>query len=193
LLLHFWKVLLIEENMYAIVDIAGQQFKVEQGQEVIVHRLEGDEGTQVTFNEVLLLDAEGKISVGTPVLEGAFVSGKILSHLRGDKVLIFKKKRRKGYQKMSGHRDDLTRILIEAIAATGGNPVKKEEKKAEIKAKPAKKSKAPVAEIIEPQAVEPEVNVQMVPVVDVPEEVAPPKPVRKRAVKKEVLEEGVGE
>jgi large subunit ribosomal protein L21 len=101
--------------MYAIVDIAGQQFKVEKGQEVFVHRLDAEEGTKMEFEKVLLVDQDGKVSVGTPVVEGAKVSGKIVSHLRGDKVIVFKKKRRKGYQKANGHRQDLSKLLIEEI------------------------------------------------------------------------------
>ncbi|PID94892.1 MAG: 50S ribosomal protein L21 [Bacteroidetes bacterium] len=101
--------------MYAIVDIAGQQFKVEKGQKVFVHRLSGEEGASVSFSKVLLLDNEGTIQVGTPVVEGAAVNAKIVKHLKGDKVLVFKKKRRKGYQVMNGHRDHLTQITIEDI------------------------------------------------------------------------------
>ncbi len=101
--------------MYAIVDIAGQQFKVEKGQEVFVHRLDGDEGAKMEFEKVLLVDNKGKIQVGTPVVEGAKVSGKIVSHLKGDKVVVFKKKRRKGYQKSNGHRQYLSKVLIEKI------------------------------------------------------------------------------
>ena len=101
--------------MYAIVDIAGQQFKVEQGQEIFVHRLEGEEGANVEFNDVLLVDNEGKVSVGTPRVDGASVGAKILAHVKGDKVLVFKKKRRKGYQKENGHRQYLSKILIEKI------------------------------------------------------------------------------
>jgi len=102
--------------MYAIVDIAGQQFKVEKEQQVFVHRLEGEEGDSIQFDKVLLLDENGKISVGQPFIEGASVSAKIINHLKGDKVLIFKKKRRKGYQKCNGHRQYLTKIVIEDIA-----------------------------------------------------------------------------
>jgi large subunit ribosomal protein L21 len=116
--------------MYAIVDIAGQQFKVEQEQQVIVHRLEGEVGSKVEFSEVMLIDNDGKITVGQPFVEGAKVTGTILSHLKGDKVLIFKKKRRKGYQKASGHRQFLTKIQIESVVA---------------KAAKAKKAKAEVA------------------------------------------------
>lgn len=101
--------------MYAIVNIAGQQFKVSKEQKVFVHRLEAEEGAQVEFNEVLLTDDEGNVKVGTPVIDGATVKAKVLSHLRGDKVLVFKKKRRKGYQKMNGHRQYLTQIQIEEI------------------------------------------------------------------------------
>ena len=101
--------------MYAIVDIAGQQFKVEKDQKVFVHRLEAAEGAKVSFNQVLLVDNDGDVKVGTPNVSGAKVSAKVLSHVRADKVLVFKKKRRKGYQKMNGHRQDLTQIQVEAI------------------------------------------------------------------------------
>jgi len=101
--------------MYAIVEIAGQQFKVEPNAEIFVHRLEGEPGTKIEFNQVLLLDNDGKISVGTPVVEGTSISGKILDHVRGDKVVVFKKKRRKGFEKETGHRQDFSKILIENI------------------------------------------------------------------------------
>jgi large subunit ribosomal protein L21 len=120
--------------MYAIVDIAGQQFKVEQEQEVIVHRLEGEVGSKVEFDNVMLLDDNGKIKVGQPFVEGAKVTGTILSHLKGDKVVVFKKKRRKGYQKASGHRQFLTRIQIEKIQAKASRSKKA---KAEEVADPA--------------------------------------------------------
>ena len=103
--------------MYAIVEIAGQQFKVEKDQKVFVHRLEGEEGAQVLFDQVLLVDNEGAVEVGIPTVKGAKVSAKILAHVRADKILVFKKKRRKGYQKMSGHRQDLTQIQVEEIVA----------------------------------------------------------------------------
>ena len=103
--------------MYAIVEIAGQQFKVAKDQKFYVNRLKGDEGSTVEFSEVLLLDNEGTVTIGTPLVEGAKVSATILAHVRGDKVKIFKKKRRKGYQKESGHRQDLTQVKIEAINA----------------------------------------------------------------------------
>jgi len=103
--------------MYAIVDIAGQQFKVENGQQLFVHRLEQKEGEAVTFNNVLLVDNKGKVQVGAPTVSGASVSAKVLSHLKGDKVIVFKKKRRKGYQKSNGHRQQFTQIQIEGIKA----------------------------------------------------------------------------
>ncbi len=101
--------------MYAVVDIAGQQFKVRKGQQVFVHRLEGEEGSSITFEKVMLIDNEGQITVGTPVVSGAKVDAKIVEHLKGDKVTVFKKKRRKGFQKSNGHRQYLSKVLIENI------------------------------------------------------------------------------
>jgi large subunit ribosomal protein L21 len=103
--------------MYAIVEIAGQQFKVEKDQQIFVHRLEGEEGANLEFDKVLLIEDGKNVKVGTPVVEGAKVSAKILSHLKGDKVIVFKKKRRKGYKKKNGHRQYLTKISIENITA----------------------------------------------------------------------------
>jgi large subunit ribosomal protein L21 len=103
--------------MYAIVDIAGQQFKVEKDQKIFVNRLDGEAGSKVEFTEVLLVDNDGKISVGEPLVSGASVNATILAHARGEKVKIFKKKRRKGYQKETGHRQDLTQLKIEGITA----------------------------------------------------------------------------
>ena len=103
--------------MIAIVDIAGQQFKVEKGQKLFVHRLEGNAGDKVEFSNVLLLDNSGTLSVGTPNIEGASVSATILEHMKGNKVLVFKKKRRKGYQKCNGHRQYLSKIEIADIVA----------------------------------------------------------------------------
>ncbi|MEI6822248.1 MAG: 50S ribosomal protein L21 [Bacteroidota bacterium] len=102
--------------MYAIVDIAGQQFKVQKDQKVFVHRIEGEEGANVEFNNVMLTADDGKVKVGTPIVNGAKVTAKILSHMRADKVLVFKKKRRKGYQKCNGHRQYMTQIQIENIS-----------------------------------------------------------------------------
>jgi len=101
--------------MYAIVEIAGQQFKVNKDQKIFVHRQEGEVGDKITFNHVYLIDNENDIKVGTPIVNGAMVVASIVSHVRGDKVLVFKKKRRKGYQKLNGHRQDFTQILIEGI------------------------------------------------------------------------------
>ncbi len=101
--------------MYAIVEIAGQQFKVAKDQHLFVHRLEGAVDSKVNFESVLLVENEGKVKVGAPVISGAKVSAKIMSHDKGDKVIVFKKKRRKGYQKSNGHRQQFTKILIESI------------------------------------------------------------------------------
>jgi large subunit ribosomal protein L21 len=101
--------------MYAIVDIAGQQFKVVKDQKVYVHRLDAAEGADMEFAKVLLIDNEGKVQVGNPVVEGAKIAAKVLTHVRGDKVLVFKKKRRKGYQKLNGHRQNFTQIHIQDI------------------------------------------------------------------------------
>ncbi|HAW52158.1 MAG TPA: 50S ribosomal protein L21 [Flavobacteriales bacterium] len=135
--------------MYAIVEIAGQQFKVEKDQQIFVHRLDGKEGDQVSFNQVLLIENDGKIAVGAPAVADAAVTGKIIEHLRGDKVHVFKKKRRKGYQKRNGHRQDLTKIMIESILEKGGSKISKaktEAPKAEAKAPVAEKKAAPKAE-----------------------------------------------
>jgi large subunit ribosomal protein L21 len=110
--------------MYAIVDIAGQQFKVEKDQKLFVHRLESEEGKKVSFDRVLLIDTGNKVTVGDPVIKGASVDAKVVSHLKGDKVLVFKKKRRKGYKKLNGHRQYLTQIQIESISEKGGTSKK---------------------------------------------------------------------
>lgn len=102
--------------MYAIVDIAGQQFKVEAGRKIYVHRLKDEVGASVTFDKVLLTDNDGAVKLGSPYVEGAAVKATVLEHLKGNKVIVFKKKRRKGYQKKNGHRQYLTQIQIESIA-----------------------------------------------------------------------------
>lgn len=102
--------------MYAIVEIAGQQFKVEKGRKLYVHRLAGEEGSSMSFDRVLLTDNDGQVKVGSPVVKGASVNATILRHLKDDKVLVFKKRRRKGYQVKNGHRQYLTQILIDEIA-----------------------------------------------------------------------------
>jgi len=101
--------------MYAIVEIAGQQFKVEKDKKLFVHLLEAQKGDSVDFDKVLLVDNDGKVAVGTPTVKGAKVTAKVLEHVQGDKVLVFKKKRRKGYQKMNGHRQQFTQIQVETI------------------------------------------------------------------------------
>ncbi|MCC6384062.1 MAG: 50S ribosomal protein L21 [Bacteroidia bacterium] len=103
--------------MYAIVEIAGQQFKVTEKQLLYVHRQPGNEGDNINFEKVMLVNNNGSIKVGKPVVSGASVSAKIISHIKGDKVLVFKKKRRKAYQKMNGHRQQFSRIQIESIKA----------------------------------------------------------------------------
>jgi large subunit ribosomal protein L21 len=103
--------------MYAIVDIAGQQFKVEKDQKVFVHRQEGEVGVELSFEKVLLVDKDGKVTIGKPDVKNAKVTAKILSHVKGDKVIIFKKNRRKGYKLKNGHRQQFTQIQIEEIVA----------------------------------------------------------------------------
>ena len=125
--------------MYAIVEIAGQQFKVAKDQKVYVHRLQGDEGSSVSFDKVYLLDDGTQVTLGAPAITGASVEAKVVKHLKGDKVIVFKKKRRKGYRVKNGHRQSLTEILIQSISAKGGA------KKAAPKKEAAPKAKAPVA------------------------------------------------
>ena len=138
--------------MYAIVEIAGQQFKVVKDQRLYVHRLKDNEGAKISFDKVLLIDNDGKVNVGAPVVAGASVSAKVLEHLKGDKVLVFKKKRRKGYQKENGHRQYLTQILIEGISEKSA--AKKTEAKAETTEEaPVKKAAAPKA--VTPKAAAP--------------------------------------
>lgn len=127
--------------MYAIVEIAGQQFKVERGNKVYVHRLEANEGAKVEFDRVLLLDNDGKISVGNPTVDGAKVAATVIEHLKGDKVIVFKKKRRKGYQKWNNHRQFFTQILVQGILGKG------ETLKDEIKVEKKAKTKTVKAEV----------------------------------------------
>jgi large subunit ribosomal protein L21 len=147
--------------MYAIVDIAGQQIKVEKGQKVLVNRLQGETGSKVDFDKVLLIADDKKTALGDPVINGAQVTATIIEHLKGDKVFVFKKKRRKGYKKLNGHRQYLSLLEIEEIIEKGAKPKKepkKAEKKEEVKekedktkvAKPkaeAKKEKAPAKKV----------------------------------------------
>lgn len=120
--------------MYAIVEIAGQQFKVAKDQKVYVHRLHEEEGASISFDKVLLIGDNGTITIGAPAIEGAEVTAKILGHLQGDKVIVFKKKRRKGFRKKNGHRQALTEIQVEGISASGA-------KKKEVAKKEAPKAK----------------------------------------------------
>ena len=140
--------------MYAIVEIAGQQFKVAKDQRLFVHRLQDKEGAKVSFDKVFLLDDGKKVTVGAPAITGASVEAKVLGHLKGDKVIVFKKKRRKGYRVKNGHRQSLTQLVVEQInekTAAKKAPVAKAEKpvaekKVATKAtasKPAAKKEAP--------------------------------------------------
>jgi len=140
--------------MYAIVEIAGQQFKVAKDQKVFVHRLKEEEGTNVSFDKVLLHSDGDNITLGAPAIDGASVDAKVVKHLKGDKVIVFKKKRRKGYRKKNGHRQYLTQIHIEGISIPGGKneaaaSPKKEEKKAEANEAKSDLSEHTVAELKE--------------------------------------------
>lgn len=140
--------------MYAIVEIAGLQYKVEQDQQLYVNRLQGDAGSEVSFDRVLLTD-NGSVQVGAPVIDGVSVIAKIVEHVKGDKVIVFKKKRRKGYKKKNGHRQQFTKIEIISIGGAKAKAAKKEtkteakeEKAAEPKVKKAAK-KADDLQLIE--------------------------------------------
>jgi len=126
--------------MYAIVEIAGQQFKVESGQKIYVHHLDAAEGDSVEFEKVLLTDNDGVVTIGEPLVPNTVVEGKVLGHVKGDKIIIFKKKRRKGYQKRTGHRQEFTQVEILRIGAAL-EPEKKTAPKAEKKA-----AEVPIAE-----------------------------------------------
>ena len=144
--------------MYAIVEIAGQQFKVSKDLKVYVHRLADKEGDAISFAKVLLLDDNGTITLGAPAIEGASVEAKVLQHLKGDKVIVFKKKRRKGYKKKNGHRQYLTQIQISGISTTAAS---KSAPKAEKAAAPKASKKADDLTIVEgigPKAAEALVN-----------------------------------
>lgn len=135
--------------MYAIVEIAGQQVKVAKDQKVFVHRLPVEEGKKVSFDNVLLIGDGDNITIGAPAIDGAQIGAKVVKHLKGDKVIVFKKKRRKGFRKKNGHRQYLSEIMIESIVASGATPAKKEEaKKATPKkeTKPAEKAETKKAE-----------------------------------------------
>jgi len=128
--------------MYAIVEIAGQQIKVAKDQKVFVHRLPVEEGKKVSFDNVLLIGDGDNITIGAPAIDGALIGAKVVKHLKGDKVIVFKKKRRKGFRKKNGHRQYLSEIVIESIVASGGKKEKEEAKTAAPKkeTKPAAKA-----------------------------------------------------
>ena len=128
--------------MYAIVDIAGQQFKVEKDQKYFVHQLDAKPGSKITFENVLLLDDKGKVTIGAPLINGIQVTAKIEQHLLGNKVIVFKKKRRKGYAVKNGHRQRLTEITVQEIgkkAASKKTATNSENKKVEAKKASPKK------------------------------------------------------
>jgi large subunit ribosomal protein L21 len=129
--------------MYAIVEIAGQQFKVAKDQKVYVHRLQDKEGSKVSFDNVLLVSDGEKVTLGAPAIEGAKVTAKVLEHLKGDKVIVFKKKRRKGYKKKNGHRQFLTEIQIDGIAVGGAKKKAAPKKEAAAEEAAAPKKAAP--------------------------------------------------
>ena len=143
--------------MYAIVEIAGQQFKVAKDQTVYVHRLQDEEGKKVTFHNVLLLEDGANITIGAPAIDGAAVEAKVVKHLKGDKVIVFKMKRRKGYRKKNGHRQYLTELVIEGIVAKGAkkpDPAKKEKTapKTEKAAEAKIETSSPKQEKVAPKA-----------------------------------------
>ena len=138
--------------MYAIVEIAGQQFKVEEGRKIFVHRLDAEIGADVEFDKVLLIEDDDKVTIGEPVIADFVVAGNVLAHIKGDKVIVFKKKRRKGYQKLNGHRQQFTQVEIVSIAPKGAPKkvakiaeptvaaIEVEEAEKEVKVAPAKKT-----------------------------------------------------
>jgi large subunit ribosomal protein L21 len=132
--------------MYAIVDIAGQQFRVEKNQKIYVHRMAGDAGTKVDLDKVLLIGNENNVIVGSPVIEGAMVHASIIDQIKDEKVLVFKKKRKKGYRVLNGHRQLMTRILIEDIIEKDAKPRIAEEKPKTARPKKTT-AEIPVAEV----------------------------------------------
>ena len=128
--------------MYAVVEIAGQQFKVEKDQHIFAHRLDVKEGDEINFDKVFLVDNAGKVNIGTPTLDKAVITAKVIEHLKGDKVIVFKKKRRKGYKVKNGHRQYLTKLQILTISEDGSLIKNKKQSKAEATKKPATKKPA---------------------------------------------------
>ena len=130
--------------MYAIVEIAGQQFKVAKDQKLFVHRLRDKEGSEVSFDKVYLLDDGKKVTVGAPAITGASVQAKVVSHLKGDKVIVFKKKRRKGYRVKNGHRQALSELMVENIVVSGSKSTSKPTAEKVASVRPASQKKEPV-------------------------------------------------
>jgi large subunit ribosomal protein L21 len=159
--------------MYAIVEIAGQQFKVEEGRKIYVHRLDAESGKNLEFDRVLLIEDGDKIVVGEPTVKDFIVSGKVIEHVRGDKVIVFKKKKKKGYQVKNGHRQNFTQVEItgigdrkilakkvtETVAAKEPEPVVTAEIVEPVVEKPVAKKKSTARkqtikeEVAEPEAV----------------------------------------
>ena len=135
--------------MYAIVEIAGQQFKVAKDQKLFVNRLADKEGSKVSFDKIFLLDDGKKVSIGAPAITGASVDAKVISHLKDDKVIVFKKKRRKGYRVKNGHRQSLTELVIEKINVSGAKSKLASEKSA--KAAQTKTEKKPAIKKVAPK------------------------------------------
>ena len=188
--------------MYAIVEIAGQQFKVAKDQKVFVHRLATEEGKKVTFDNVLLIGDGDKVTVGAPAINGAQVGAKVVKHFKGDKVIVFKKKRRKGYRVKNGHRQTLSEIIIENIIASGAKKAAPAKAKTEPKAKATPKVKAekaaPAKKAAAPKAkVEPKAPAKATPKAKAPAKKAAPKakaPAKKATGKADDLKkiEGIG-
>ncbi|NMC39614.1 MAG: 50S ribosomal protein L21 [Bacteroidales bacterium] len=167
--------------MYAIVEIAGQQFKVEEGKKIFVHRLQAENGKKLEFDQVLLIEDKGKVIVGEPVIKDAVVEAKVLEHLKGDKVIVFKKKRKKGYRVKNGHRQYFTQVEIVSIKEKAAR------KKAE---QPAAKTSEPEAAVqtvaaAAPEAAEkPAVKKPRAPKASDAEEKTPEKAAQKTTTKK---------
>ena len=142
--------------MYAIVEIAGQQFKVEEGKKIFVHRLDAGEGKEIEFDQVLLIEDDGKILIGEPTIKDIVVEGKILDNkVRGEKVIVFKKKRKKGYRVKNGHRQNFTQVEIISIGEKGApkkSAVKKEVVKPVEESVKEKKSAEKTVETKKPAA-----------------------------------------
>ncbi|MDG1503786.1 MAG: 50S ribosomal protein L21 [Flavicella sp.] len=179
--------------MYAIVEIAGQQFKVAKDQKVYVHRLQDKEGSKVSFDNVLLVSDGEKVTLGAPAIEGAKVTAKVLEHLKGDKVIVFKKKRRKGYKKKNGHRQFLTEIQIDGIAVGGAKKKAAPKKEAAAEETAAPKKAAPKKAAAKKTAPKKETEAKATPKKAAPKKAAAPKkeaaakkaPAKKAAPKKE--------